>query len=125
MISSATKNREWAWKLLQYLAGRTKDGEYAQAKNLAKEYMLAPGYKSVMASPEIREVWSKRVDVDKMLDIFNRAVNYADVVPAIYEPWYPRWNDMMNVELTACLRGELSADVACDNMIANVKKAKS
>ncbi len=95
-----------------------------QAVNLAKEYMLMPGYKSVLKNREIRDVWSKRVDVDKMLDIFDRGVNYADVVPAIYEPWYPSWNDMMNVELTACLRNQISADVACDNMIANVKKAK-
>ena len=124
MLSGATENREWACKLLQYLAGRTKDGEYVQAVNLAKEYMLMPGYKSVLKNREIRDVWSKRVDVDKMLDIFDRGVNYADVVPAIYEPWYPSWNDMMNVELTACLRNQISADVACDNMIANVKKAK-
>jgi multiple sugar transport system substrate-binding protein len=125
MLSSATKNREWAWKMLQYLGGRTKDGEYVQAINLAKDAMLVPGYKSVLQNPSVRETWSKRVDVDKMLEIFDKSVSMADTVPAMHAPWYPKWNDMLNVELTACLRGQITPDVACDNMIANVKKAKA
>ena len=39
-LASATKNREWAWKLLQYLGGRTKNGEYTQAQRLAQDAML-------------------------------------------------------------------------------------
>ena len=31
ILTAAPKNREWAWKLLQYLGGRTKDGQYTQA----------------------------------------------------------------------------------------------
>jgi hypothetical protein len=31
----------------------------------------------------------------------------------------------MNVELTACLQGKITADQACDNMAAAVAKAKS
>ena len=45
-LSSAHRDKEWAWKLLQYLGGKTKDGEYTQAVNLAKEYCGAdaPGF---------------------------------------------------------------------------------
>ncbi|WBU60895.1 extracellular solute-binding protein [Paracoccus albus] len=125
MLSEATRDREWAWKLLQYLGGKTKDGAYTQALKLAKDSMLAPGYSSVMNSPELREVWSQRVDVDAMLGIFDKAVPYTDVVPAVNEPWYPQWNEMLNVELTACLRGQITADEACDNMVANIDRAKS
>ena len=32
-MSTAHRDKEWAWKLLQYLGGRTKDGEYTQAVN--------------------------------------------------------------------------------------------
>jgi hypothetical protein len=31
---------------------------------------------------------------------------------------------MMNVELTACLQGKITADQACDNMVGAVGKAK-
>ena len=47
-LSSAHRDKEWAWKLLQYLGGKTKDGEYTQAVNLAKDAMLGSGYNSVM-----------------------------------------------------------------------------
>jgi hypothetical protein len=30
----------------------------------------------------------------------------------------------MNVELTACLSGKITADQACDNMVADIAKAK-
>ena len=124
ILTGAFNDKEWAWKLLQYLGGRTKDGEYTQANRLATDAMLGSGYQSVMESKLLRDGWSKYADVDKILDIWGKATNFADVVPAVYEPWYPRWSDMMNVELTHCLQGEISADKACDNMAANVERAK-
>ncbi|HZB56446.1 MAG TPA: extracellular solute-binding protein, partial [Reyranella sp.] len=30
-LSTATRDKEWGWKLLQYLGGKTKDGNYTQA----------------------------------------------------------------------------------------------
>ena len=55
-ISCQARNRdkEWAWKLLQYLGGKTKDGEYTQAVNLAKDAMLGSGYNSVMQSDAVK-----------------------------------------------------------------------
>ena len=124
ILSGAYDDKEWAWKLLQYLGGRTKDGEYTQANRLATDAMLGSGYQSVMESDLLREGWSKWADVDAILDAWGKATNFADVVPAVYEPWYPRWSDAMNVELTACLQGKISADEACDNMIAHIGRAK-
>ena len=43
-LCSANRDKEWAWKLLQYLGGRTKDGAYTQANNLARDAMLGSGY---------------------------------------------------------------------------------
>lgn len=123
MLSDATRDREWAWKMLQYLGGRTKDGKYTQAVSLAKSSMLYPGYTSVAESAEIRDAWSDRVDVDVLNGIFAKGVNYEKVVPAVAEPWYNSWNEQLNLELTACLRGEISPDVACDNIEAAAKKA--
>jgi multiple sugar transport system substrate-binding protein len=125
VLSSNTKNRDWAWKLLQYLGGRTKSGEYTQANRLAVDAMLGSGYRSVLEGDVLKRGWSKWADVPTVLGIWNKATNFADVVPAVYQPWYPRWSDMMNVEVTACLQGKISADQACDNMVAAVARAKS
>jgi ABC-type glycerol-3-phosphate transport system substrate-binding protein len=123
-ITGATKNRDWAWKLLQYLGGRTKNGEYTQAQRLAQDAMLASGYQSVMDSDLLRRAWAKWADVPTLLDVFKKATNFADVAPAVYQPWYPKWSDAINVELTACLSGKITADQACDNMIAALATAK-
>ena len=124
MMVSTTKNRDWAWKLLQYLGGKTKDGQYTQANRLAADAMLGSGYQSVMESEHLRKSWGKWGDVPTILGAWNKAANFADVVPAVSQPWYPRWSEMMNVELTNCLQGKITADQACDNMAAAVAKAK-
>lgn len=124
IMPSTTKHREWAWALLQYLGGRTKDGQYTQANRLATDAMLGSGYQSVMESELLRRGWAKWGDVPTILGAWNRAVNFAEVVPAVAQPWYPRWSDLMNVELTACLQGKITADQACDNMVAALAKAK-
>jgi len=124
MMVSTTKNKEWAWKLLQALGGRTKDGQYTQANRLATDAMLGSGYQSVMDSDLLKKGWAKWADVPTVLGLWSKAANFADVVPAVYQPWYPRWSDAMNVELTACLSGKITPDQACDNMVAAVAKAK-
>ena len=124
ILAGHAKNRDWAWKLLQYLGGRTKNGEYTQANRLAVDAMLGSGYQSVMESELLKKGWSKWGDVPTILGAWNKATNFGDVVPAVSQPWYPRWSELINVELTACLQGKLTADQACDNMVAALGKAK-
>ena len=104
--------------------GRTKNGEYTQAQRLAQDAMLASGYTPVMESELLRRAWAKWAEVSTVLDVFRKATNFAEVVPAVYQPWYPRWSDAINVELTACLSGKITADQACDNMITALATAK-
>lgn len=124
ILVSTTRHREWAWKLLQYLGGRTKDGQYTQALRLARDAMLGSGYQSVMESEALRQAWARWADVPTVLAIWNKAANFADVVPAVHEPWYPRWSDAINVELTACLQGKITADQACDRMVAALDRVR-
>src|SRR5439155_498452 len=123
ILTGNTKDREWAWKRRRYLGGRTKNGEYTQANRLATDAMLGSGYQSVMDSELLRKGWSKWGDVPTILSAWKGATNFAEVVPTVSQPWYPRWSDMMNVELTACLQGKVTADQACDNMVAAVALA--
>src|SRR5205085_2121741 len=59
LMSTASKNKEWAWRLLQTLGGKTKDGRYTQAERLATDAMLGSGYESVMKSDVIKQGWAK------------------------------------------------------------------
>jgi hypothetical protein len=43
-----------------------------------------------------RYVLTVRVRVGVVLQ--KQAQNFADVVPAVFQTWYPRFSDMMNVE---------------------------
>ncbi len=124
LMSSATKNKEWAWKLLQYMGGKTKAGTYTQAERLASDAMLASGYESVMRSDVIRTGWAKWGDPAVVLKQWETASTWTEAVPAVTEPWYSKWSDAINVELTNCLSGKITADQACDAMIKAVDTAK-
>ena len=124
IMSEAAGNKEWAWKLLQYLGGRTKDGVFTQANSLATDVMLGSGYQSVMQSEVVRKGWAPWGDVDMLLKQWDKATGWLEFVPAVSEPWYPKWSDAINVELQNCLMGKITADQACDNMIAALKKVK-
>ncbi len=123
-MSTAYGDKEWAWKLMQYLGGRTKDGEYTQAKLLARDAMLGSGYQSVMDSDELSATWSKWGDVPTILGAWEKATFLGDVVTSMVEPWHTPWNDIINIELQKSLTGQKSPDEAVDAIIAGIKTAK-
>jgi multiple sugar transport system substrate-binding protein len=123
-LSSAHRDKEWAWKLLQYLGGRTKDGEYSQAIALAKDAMLGSGYQSVMESEAIRDGWAPWGDVPAILEMWNKATYLGEVVPSLYQPWHFPWTDRLNIEVQNCLTGQITADQACDILTRAVDEAK-
>lgn len=123
-MSTAFGDKEWAWKLLQYLGGRTKDGEYTQAYRLAKDAMLGSGYQSVMDSAELSSTWSKWGDVPTILGAWDKATFLGEVVSSMVKPWHTPWNDIINIELQKSLTGQKSPDEACDAIIAGIDKAK-
>lgn len=123
-LCSATRNRDWAWKLLQYLGGKTKDGKYTQAINLARDAMLGSGYKSVMNSDVITEGWKPWGDPKKILEIWDKATYVGEVCNSIYKPWHFPWTDRLNIEVQKALTGQITADACCDNLIAAIKEVQ-
>ena len=123
-LSSAHRDKEWAWKLLQYLGGKTKDGQYTQAINLAKDAMLGSGYNSVMQSDAIKTGWAPWGDVDAILKMWDKATYIGTVVPSLYQPWHFPWTDQLNIEVQKCLTGQITADQCCDNLIKGIADAK-
>ena len=127
VMCTATANPEWAWKLLQLVGGKTKDGEYS-FHNLDLELTMAgSGYKSVM-TPEnyLKRVgkWVPEGNEKEILAGYENATGVLEILPVMLEPWYRSWVDALNVQVQKCLRGEISPDVACDNLIEEIDKAK-
>lgn len=123
-LNSAHRDKEWAWKLLQYLGGRTQDGRYTQAENLATDAMLGSGYQSVMESDAVKKGWAPWGDPGKILEMWNKASYIGEPVSSLYQPWHFPWTDQLNIEVQKCLTGQLSADEACDNLIKGIATAK-
>ncbi|MCP5155858.1 MAG: extracellular solute-binding protein [Ectothiorhodospiraceae bacterium] len=123
-MTTAHADKEWAWKTLQYLGGRTKDGEYTQAYRLASDAMLGSGYQSVMDSPKLSETWSKWGDVPAILSAWQKATFMGDVISSVFQKWHTPWNDIINIELQKTLTGQKTADEACDTMIEGIATAK-
>jgi multiple sugar transport system substrate-binding protein len=117
-MCSTTGSKEWAWMLLQYLGGKTKDGQYTIAKKYAIKSMLGTGFDVVNKDPAVLELWRKWTDVDLNLQQGNLATAMPVAAPAVMRPWYGKWQDAGQVSIQKCLTGEITADEACDEMIA-------
>ncbi len=123
-LCSANRDKEWAWKLLQYLGGRTKDGQYTQANNLARDAMLGSGYKSVMSSSVITDGWKPWGDPQKILEIWDKATYVGEICNSVYKPWHFPWTDRLNIEVQKALTAQITPDQCCDNLIAAIKEVQ-
>ncbi len=115
-ITRNTRRREWAWRLLQYLGGKTKDGEFIQARKWVEVASVAPAFKSLMNRTFLAG-WKKFFDLELPLRQWPKGTAIVEAVPAILETWYPKWIDGVNAQLQDCLRGKITADQACDILI--------
>lgn len=123
-LCSANRDKEWAWKLLQYLGGRTKDGVYSQAESLARDAMLGSGYGSVMKSAAITDGWKPWGDPQKILKIWDQATYVGEVCNSVYKPWHFPWTDRLNIEVQKALTGQVTADQCCDTLIGAIKEVQ-
>lgn len=126
-LSTASKSPEWAWMLLQAVAGREKNGQFAFPNHQLENFMIGSGYKSVMTPQNYAQKTAKWVpagNVEVILANYRQATSILKVVPVMLEKWYRNWVDEVNVEVQKCLRGEQTADATCDRLIAAVETAK-
>jgi multiple sugar transport system substrate-binding protein len=123
-LCTANRDRDWAWKLLQYLGGKTKDGAYTQADTLARDAMLGSGYASVMKSAAVAEGWKPWGEPQKILQIWDKATYVGEVCNSVYQPWHFPWTDRVNIEVQKALTGQITADRCCDTLIAAIKEVQ-
>jgi len=123
-LTTATRNKEWGWKLLQYLGGKTRDGKYTMAETLARTAMFLPGYTSLLNSHAIAEGWKKWCDPQKLLEIMGKATYVGEVCNSIYHSWHLPWSDQLNIEVQKVLIGESDADQCCDRLVTDLKQVQ-
>ena len=123
-LCTANRDKDWAWKLLQYLGGKTKDGKYTQADNLARDAMLGSGYNSVMKSAAVTEGWKPWGEPQKILEIWDKATYVGEVCNSVYKPWHFPWTDRVNIEVQKALTGQITADQCCDAVVAAIKEVQ-
>ncbi|MDR7483676.1 MAG: extracellular solute-binding protein [Armatimonadota bacterium] len=126
-LSTASRSPEWAWILLQTVGGRDKNGQFTFPNYQLEHFMIGSGYRSVMTPQNYAEKtakWVPKGNVEVILANYRQATSILKVVPVMLEKWYRTWIDEVNVEVQKCLRGEQSADAACDRLTAAVEAAK-
>ncbi|NIM95971.1 MAG: twin-arginine translocation signal domain-containing protein [Anaerolineales bacterium] len=126
VMLNAAAETEWAWKWMQYIGGKTKDGEWLAFEMWAERQGTIPNYKSITDSPMYLDtVEGKSSTLDIYIAQTEKATAWKEAVPVTSTTWYPKWADTMNVKLQECLRGEITADECCDDLIAAVDEAKA
>lgn len=116
---------EWAWKWMQYMGGRVKDGSWLAFEMWAKRQGTIPNFRSLAKSPMyLKTVEGKSTTLDIYLNQCERATAWKEAVPQTSTVWYPKWVDLMNVIIQNCLRGQITADKACDEIVAAIDVAK-
>ncbi len=126
-MCTSTASPEWAWKLLQFVGGKTKDGKYTFPNMQLEMIMLGSGYKSVMTPENFSakaSKWLVKGTADAYLATYKNASSVLKAVPVMFQGWYRVWVDTLNVEVQKCLRGEITVDQCCDNLIKGVEEAK-
>lgn len=122
-VGSTSENPEWAWKLMQYLIGKTKDGEYLGPSKLATE-VLTPYPAQAVEDPVVSKLWSNLFSLDVALETLADTIAVTDIAPAIMTPWWPKWQDTVNTKLQECLAGLITPDEACDEMADSAMELK-
>ena len=117
-ISSKTKEREAAWKLIYYMGGKDKDGVYYSAKDWYRKYGVGYPFKSLDNDPDI-----KKVQQDAGYDLAVRSHQYqnAHARENIKSPWYLEWDRFTQQQIQTVLLKKITPREALD---ASAKKAR-
>jgi ABC-type glycerol-3-phosphate transport system substrate-binding protein len=116
-LGSNAFDRDYSWRYLQYIGGKTQSGQYIMADARAK-YAGASGWpEKTLANPEIKALWNKWFDLEEYARQWKDAKFIGDICRAMSTTWYLEWVDKTLVpNLQNCLAGKVTADQAADNI---------
>jgi len=122
-IPYTSPNKDNAWRLVQYLGGKDKSGEYLAAKEYFRAWALGFAYTSLWEDPEIQKKYQELGLPFKLIQK-NRSFGYP-MMEVAHFPWYAEWQHYALTKLNGCLTGSISVEKAIDLMIEKVEELKA
>jgi multiple sugar transport system substrate-binding protein len=117
-MSSQTKVRDAAWRLMYFLGGKDAKGEYSSAKTWYLKYGVGYPFKSLDKDPEI-EAAQKQSGYE--LPILQQQVGNAHARENISTTWYSEWDRFTQQQIQSVLLRQTKPAAA---LAASAKKAQ-
>lgn len=109
-VAAASKHPREAWRLIQYLGGKDKSGQYATAKGWWLEAGLGYGYKTLADDPEIKADAGKWGD----LAAYQAVLLTSQPRAGIEGPWSTLWRTQFADVIKNVMQGKLTAKDGID-----------
>jgi ABC-type glycerol-3-phosphate transport system substrate-binding protein len=117
-MSSKTKHRDEAWKLLYFMGGKDAAGRYDVAKEWYLKYGVGFPFKSMETDPDIVAA-QKKTGYD--LDVLRQQLATAQVRENVLTTWYAEWDRFTQQQIQSVL---LRQTKPAEAMAASAKKAR-
>lgn len=117
-MSSQTKHRDAAWKLLYFMGGKDANGGYEVAKQWYLKYGVGFPFKSLEQDPDIIAA-QKKTGYD--LDVLRQQLTTAQVRENVLTTWYAEWDRYTQQQIQNVLLRQIKPAEA---MAASAKKAR-
>lgn len=120
-ITAASRHKEEAWKLVQFLGGKDVNGEYYVAKKWAIKFGLGFAYNSLYDDPEIKKAFGNWID----LNVWREQAKYAVPRPYRFTPWFAEWETIAWDEFQKAIVGATPLAASLDRLAKEWTKLKS
>jgi multiple sugar transport system substrate-binding protein len=117
-MSSQTKHKDAAWRLLYFMGGKDANGRYDVAKDWYLKYGVGYAFKSLEQDPDIIAA-QKKAGYD--LDILRQQTATAQIRENVNTTWYAEWDRFMQQQIQNVLLRQVKPAEA---MAASAKKAR-
>jgi len=104
-VAASSKHPREAWRLIAYLGGKDKNGQYATAKNWWMLAGLGYGYKPLSEDPEIKADAAKWGD----LAAYQKVLLAAQPRAGIEGPWSTLWRKEFEASIKVAMQGKITA----------------
>ena len=120
-MGKTAANKDDAWKLIEFLGGKDKSGQYYTAAHWTELQGLGPGYTPVLESPKVVADTSKWVDTT----VAGKMAQEAIVREISKATWYPEADLVLQQQVQKALLRQAKpreALAAAADKIRDIKK---
>jgi len=117
-ISSKTKEKDAAYRLIYFLRGKDSHGQYLSAKTWYLKYGVGYAFKSLDQDPDIMAA-QKKAGYD--FDVLRQQTNNARARENINTSWYFEWDRYTQTQIQNVLLRQIKPEAA---LAASAKKAR-